>query len=301
MSEESDTPPPSLRALLRQATRRLDEAGCDTPRLDAEVLWMHASGESRTGLIVHAPEPVPMAAWRRFQKLLQRRLRREPVAYITGEKEFWRLRFEVSPQVLIPRPETEAMIENLLQLLPDRQRAWRFADIGTGSGCIAVSLAREYPHAHIFACDISPSALQVARRNAHHHGVAERLHFVCCDLLEAIQPSPFGFDAILANPPYIAAEAMRNIAPELRYEPQTALTDHGDGLRCMRRLLAQAPSRLRNGGLLCIESGLAGHIHEPPPSMPLLRTYQDLAHRFRGAIYRHAQAPMTLAKKTPKV
>ncbi len=272
-----------LRHLLRQAQQQLAAAGCDTPRLDAEVLWMHVSDHSRCDLILQADQAVDEAMAARFQQCLAQRCQRQPVAYITGEKEFWSLRFEVNPDVLIPRPETEHMLEWLLQQCPDRQRRWCFADVGTGSGCIAVSMACIYPQAHIVAADISLAALCVARRNAERHGVASRISFICADLLSAVAAVPL-FDAILSNPPYVSASAMQAIAAELHYEPVQALTDRGDGLRCMRTLLKQAACRLKADACLCVESGLAGYVPAVPP-MHVLRTYNDLAGRFRGVVY----------------
>ncbi|MDQ6979038.1 MAG: peptide chain release factor N(5)-glutamine methyltransferase, partial [Mariprofundaceae bacterium] len=220
------------RALLQQATQSLQQVGCESPRLDAEVLWQHLSGQSRVDMIIRAHDAVSPELAQRYQTWLARRQLREPVAYITGEKEFWSRTFNVSEATLIPRPETEHIIEWALATFPDPQQNWCFADVGTGSGCIAVTLACEFPHATIIASDISVAALQVAQTNARRHGVEDRVLFVAADLLSATAAA--SFDAVLSNPPYVTKEEMNELKQELSYEPTEALTDHSDGLCCMR-------------------------------------------------------------------
>lgn len=275
---------PTLKDTLRDASLLLRHAGCGSFRLDAEVLWMHVSGQSKTDIIIHAYEPVPANHYATYMRAINRRQQREPVAYITGEKEFWSRSFAVNSDVLIPRPETEHTIEWVQTHYPESSRPWYFADVGTGSGCIAITLACEYPQAHILACDISASAIRTAEANAIRHGVNERIHFIVADLLSACskhQP----FDAIVSNPPYVSAEEMQQLAPELSHEPQHALTDHADGLQCMRILLEQASPLLKTGGKLCVETGPCGYIKAPTYPMQLDSTYCDLAGHVRGAIY----------------
>jgi release factor glutamine methyltransferase len=214
--------------LLRQATAQLEQAGCDSPRLDAELLLMNAWQISRTDIIVRAHDEVPQTVFGNFSSLLERRIRREPLAYITGEKEFWSRTFQVNHDVLIPRPETEHLIEVVVEEFPDRNGEYRFCDIGTGSGCIAVTLACEYPRARIVATDISDAAIITARLNAEKHHVNERMTFRAGDMLRSLEKGDGPFHAIISNPPYVANHEMQQLEPELAYEPRTALTDEAD-------------------------------------------------------------------------
>jgi release factor glutamine methyltransferase len=274
------------RALLQQATQSLQQAGCESPRLDAEVLWQALSGQSRVDMIVRAHDAVNPDLLEHYQTWLARRQLREPVAYITGKKEFWSRSFQVSPATLIPRPETEHIIEWALATFPDQQGEWCFADVGTGSGCIAVTLACEFPQATVIASDISLTALQVAQANAQHHGVADRVSFVVADLLSAAKAVVF--DAVLSNPPYVTKEEMGALQQELSYEPAQALTDNSDGLCCMRNLLQQSALCLKPDGYLCVETGPCGYIQEPTAPMHLHHSYRDLAGHIRGAVYQKA-------------
>ena len=183
-----------------------------------------------------------------------RRERREPVAYITGVREFWGLDFIISSAVLIPRPETELIVEAALERLADPARPWRIADVGTGSGCIAVALATERRAARISATDISDAALEIARQNAARHGVADQITLLRTSLLQDVDGP---FDLIVANPPYVPSSARTTLAPDVKdFEPETALFGHGaDGLDEVRALLAQAPARLVPGGWLLMEFG----------------------------------------------
>ena len=244
-------------ALLRAASERLAAAGIDTARLDAEVLLGHVLGRTRAGLYARLNETVSDEAAPRFAALLDRRARREPVAYLTGEQEFWSLPFIVSPDVLIPRPETELIVSHAIRwraALPRGQapRERRLLDIGTGSGCLAVVLAREIADAMVTAADISPAALAVARRNAERHGVAERIAFLASDVYAGL-PADASFDVIASNPPYLAPGDQRS--PELAFEPRAALDAGADGLDVIRRLLAGASARLRPEGQLLVEIG----------------------------------------------
>jgi release factor glutamine methyltransferase len=189
----------------------------------------------------------------RYAALVERRARREPLAYITGEREFWGLPFDVSPAVLIPRPETELIVEAALKQFPDASAAIAIADVCTGSGCLAVALAHERSRGTVVATDIAEAALQVARRNAARHGVDARVRFVCTDLLrDASGP----FDLIVANPPYVPARDRDSLAPEVRdYEPAIALFGGDDGLRMIPELFVQAAARLAPGGRLIVEFG----------------------------------------------
>ena len=272
---------------LRHARTSLTAAGVESPRLDAELLLMHAWDVDRPHLITHNTDALPDEVEMAAARLLARRCQREPLAYLVGNKEFWSREFEVGPGVLIPRPETEHLVESVLVRFSDHGRPWRFADIGTGSGCLAVTLACEYPVASVTATDISEPALVVARRNAARHGVAERMRWHRGHLFEALPPGTAPFDAIVSNPPYVSLDEFRNLDPELGFEPAEALTDGADGLSILRALLADAADWLTAGGYLVMETGPCGL---PPPTMSMAfeREIRDLAGRLRGGIYRRA-------------
>jgi len=271
------------RRLLAAAGVQL--SACASPRLDAEVLLCHALDRPRSWLIAHADDALDAASIQAFNSLLKRRMQREPVAYITGEKEFWSHEFQVAPGVLIPRPETEHLIEAVLEYFPDTQAAYSFCDIGTGSGCIAVTLACEYPHAGIIASDISSAALNIARRNAARYRTEPQLSFREGDLFAALRPSDDPFDAIISNPPYVSAVEMGSLEPELGFEPRCALTDEKDGLHYLQGLLDGAAEHLKPGGLLMLETGLCG-LPVAPPSLRLERKVHDLVGHLRCGIYR---------------
>jgi len=276
------------RDLLRAAAERLTEAGCDAPRLDTELLLMHAWGISRTALIIHANDEVPPEIGNQFEELLARREKREPLAHIVAEKEFWSRPFRVSADVLVPRPETEHLIEALIEHFIDRQGEYRFLDIGTGSGCIAVTLACEYPHAHVVATDISEAALAVARENAGRHGVTGRIAFRAGNMFAAIGEGDGPFDAILSNPPYVARHEMDDLEPELAFEPRGALTDEADGLSYLSQILNEGSKLLKQGGLIIVETGPCG-LPETPAALERLITIDDLAGHLRGGIYQARQ------------
>lgn len=243
---------------------RLRPVGIDTARLDAEVLLALAAGIDRTGLYGRLRAPAPFDLETRFAALLDRRARREPIAYLTGIQEFWSLSFTVTPAVLVPRPETELLVEMACRWVdtgpanggsprsaqPGQRQS--ICDVGTGSGCIAVALARELRDAQLVAVDVSAAALAVAVRNAAAHGVAERIRFVESDLFDGIDPAA-RFDVIVSNPPYLDPDDL--CSPELAFEPRTALAAGSDGLAVIRRLIATAPRRLRAGGRLIMEIG----------------------------------------------
>jgi release factor glutamine methyltransferase len=241
--------------LLVTAAAELRAVGIDSARLDAELLLAHARGVSRSRLLAELDRPSEGSETDSFAALLARRCRREPLAYIVGRREFWSLDLEVTPDVLIPRPETELLVETALRFLrslPDRRP--RIADVGTGSGCIALALARELPGAELWATDASAAALRVARRNARAAGVEARLHFTEGDLLAPLAGAPL-FDLIAANPPYVSSLEAGSLQPEVTHEPRQALFSGSDGLTLTRRLLAQAPALLKPEGRLLVELG----------------------------------------------
>lgn len=273
------------RELLLQATTLLTEAGCDTPRLDAELLLMHAWRIDKTALIIRMYDAVPAHVEKQFRNLLVRRQKREPVAYILGEKEFWSRPFKVDARVLIPRPETEHLIEEMLRIFPDRERPYHFCDIGTGSGCIACTLACEFPNAEIVATDISEAALEVASANASNLGVKERITFQHGDMFTALDPQTSRFDAIVSNPPYVSRQEMEVLEPELAFEPRHALTDEHDGHTYLSELFGNCDKWLKEGGYLIVETGICG-LPLSPPFLQQLSHYNDLAGIQRGGIYR---------------
>ncbi len=245
----------TLAERVAEATRRLAAAGIDRrdAAFDAEVLARYALDWNRATYLARWREPAPPGFEDRFGALVARRCRREPVARIIGRREFWGLDFEITPAVLVPRPESELLVETALTLLADRTTRWTLADVGTGSGCLAIALARELPLARVTATDLCPDALTVARRNAAQHGVANRVAFHHTDLLDGLAGP---CDLIVSNPPYIADADIGALAPEVgRHEPAAALRGGPDGLDTVRRLAAAAVDRLRPGGWLVMEIG----------------------------------------------
>jgi len=240
---------------LADARARLVGAGIsqDEAALDAEVLARHVLNCDRATLLTRANDPLPSAFGRLYDELVQRRITREPVAYIIGHREFWGLEFDVTPDVLIPRPETELVIEEALSAFPHRPVVRTVIDVGTGSGCLAVVLAVEFASAGVVGVDSSPAALDVARRNADRHNVSERVSFVHGDLLRNLHRSA---DLIVSNPPYVPDADAATLQPEVaRFEPASALYAGSDGLGVIRALLEQAPGCLAREGRLIVEFG----------------------------------------------
>jgi release factor glutamine methyltransferase len=244
--------------ILRHGAARLLKAGVDSAQLDAEVLLRQVLELEQSEFYLRLGERLSSRHQEQFEKLLERRAAREPLAYITGKKEFWSLDFIVTPAVLIPRPETELLVELALDCArADRQaNGIRILDIGTGSGAIAVSLAAHLPQSEVWAVDISGAALAVAEANAKRHGVAKRMRFFPGDLFEPVSRAAALFDLIVANPPYIRSAELATLAPEIRrWEPLAALNGGADGLDYYRRIIGGAPSRLSDGGTVLLEIG----------------------------------------------
>ncbi|MDR1076683.1 MAG: peptide chain release factor N(5)-glutamine methyltransferase [Xanthomonadaceae bacterium] len=235
--------------LLRQGARQL--AG-EEARYEAECLLLHVLDRDRAWLFAHGDDMPGEEDVARFQALLACRAAGEPVAYLVGRRGFWTLDLEVTPATLIPRPETELLIELTLVRLPDRQRPWRIADLGTGSGAIALALASEYPAAQIVATDISEEALEVARRNARANGIGN-VRFLQGDWFGPLQGQRF--DLIASNPPYIAESDPHLERGDLRFEPAPALASGADGLDAIRVIAAAAPMHLHVDGALVFEHG----------------------------------------------
>lgn len=245
----------TVKSALQRAREQLKEQGGGTPELDAEVLLCHSTGLDRAGLYREWDRLLAESEESRYFALIRRRLAGEPVAYITGRREFMGLDFMVNPSVLIPRPETELLVESALELMPPSPTV---IDVGTGSGAIAVSLAVFRPDAVVYATDRSPEALDVARLNAARHGVGDRVSFYLGDLLEPLAAHlPAGrVDLVAANLPYIAREDLPGLPREVRlFEPNLALDGGAGGLELYRRLIPAAAAFLKRGGRLLLEIG----------------------------------------------
>jgi release factor glutamine methyltransferase len=242
--------------LLAWTTEWLASRGADSARLDAEVLLAHVRGCPRIALYTAFDEVVAEAERTRFRELVRRRGAGEPVAYLVGSREFFSLPFTVTPAVLVPRPETEGLVVRVIDLCKP-VAAPRIVDVGTGSGAIAVTLAKHLPRARIVATDVSAEALEVARANAARHGVAERITFVACDLLD--DPAAAGpWDVIASNPPYVREDEFESLPPDVRlYEPRGALVAGPRGIEVVERLAAAAAGCLEPGGWLVVEIGPA--------------------------------------------
>ena len=245
---------PSLAEHLTAARGRLEAAGLNAgaAALDSEVLARHVLGWDRARLLAHSREEEPVNFSQAFEALVARRLNREPVAQIVGVREFWERDFEVTSDVLTPRPETENIVEEALAFA-SRRECRRVIDVGTGSGCLAVTVACELPGVEVTATDLSEAALVVARRNAARHGASDRVSFIHTDLLHDVTGVA---DVILSNPPYVPAADAGHMQPEVvRYEPHRALFGGASGLEILRRLFVEAGPHLAEHGLLIVEFG----------------------------------------------
>ena len=247
--------PETVLSLLRRAADHLKNHHISEPRASAELLLGHVLGLDRLALYLNAERPLEAEELEGFSRCLERRLRREPVQFITGTQEFWSLALTVTPDVLIPRPETELLVEALLDFARETgARQMRLMDVGTGSGAIAVAAARELPKAVVVAGDLSLAALTLARDNARRHQVSERILFLCMDLFCGLGRTLF--DAVVTNPPYVKSSDFSLLPREIRdYEPRYALDGGEDGLQTIRAIIDQAPDFLRSGGILALEMG----------------------------------------------
>jgi len=240
--------------VLQWTTGFFSRKGIDQPRANAEVLLAHVLDTERIQLYLRYDQPLGSAELARYREAIRRRASCEPTQYITGRQEFWSLELEVGPAVLIPRPETEVLVEKALELLPGTRA--RVLDIGTGSGAIAVSLATERKELTVVATDKSPKALEIARRNAVRHKVEDRVWLAAMDLFSAFLPAVPVFDLIVANPPYIGDFEFAALPREIaEHEPVEALRGGVDGLDVIRKILAEAPFFLKPRGSLLIEIG----------------------------------------------
>jgi release factor glutamine methyltransferase len=246
----------TIARVLRWATDDLTRRGIDdSARLDVELLLGHATGLDRVRMIVDSARPLAPHELDRFKELLVRRRRSEPIAYILGEREFYGLRFSVNQHVLIPRPDTETLVNVALERTRGRHLFGRAVDVCTGSGCVAIAFAKERPTWHVTGSDISAAALEVARRNALKLGAVWNIDFRQSDLLASIGAEP-RYDLITANAPYVPDAEVPTLAADIRnYEPAGALCGGPDGLAILRRLVKAAPGWLTPGGMLALEVG----------------------------------------------
>ncbi|MFZ0131617.1 MAG: peptide chain release factor N(5)-glutamine methyltransferase [Desulfobacterales bacterium] len=244
--------------LLEWTTSYFTAQAIEGPRAAAEILLAHVLTLERVQLYLRYDQPLMTAELEHFKTLIRRRVRREPVAYITGRREFWSMDLAVSRDVLIPRPETECLVEQALARLsaPGAVDGPHLLDLGTGSGAIILALAAGRPRSLCVATDVSERSLRVAQANARRHELEGRIHFLCGDWLRPLRDRKAFFDMIVSNPPYIPSGLIKTLAPEIHaYEPARALDGGEDGLACMRRLIAEAPRFIRPGGYLMLEIG----------------------------------------------
>jgi release factor glutamine methyltransferase len=278
MKREDKTAAHSVAGALAAAAARI---GGEDARAEAEILLAHALARPRSWLYAHSEDALPQEAARRFAPLLDRRIAGEPVAYLVGRREFWSLDLEVGPATLVPRPETELLVELALAHLAPEADA-RVLDLGTGSGAIALAIASERPRARVTAVDASAPALQVAQRNAVRLGL-ERVRLLRSDWFSAVRDERF--DLVLSNPPYLASDDPHLREGSLPFEPSLALASGRDGLDALRAICTGAPARLQDGGWLLFEHGLS----QGEPARGLLRqngfaqvqTWRDLEGRER--------------------
>jgi release factor glutamine methyltransferase len=235
--------------VLAWTQKRFAERGLGSPRLDAEVLLAHALRTTRVALYTGFDKPLEEAELASYRELIKRRLAGEPVAYLVGEQEFWSLPLHVDARVLVPRRDTETLVETALRLAPAARRS---ADIGTGSGAIVLALLKERPEATAVAVDASEGALELARKNAARHGMTERVRFALGDLTG---PLDGVFDLVVSNPPYVPRRDLPGLPPEVRREPASALDGGVDGLDVLRRLPPAAREHLAPAGVLAVEHG----------------------------------------------
>lgn len=266
---------------IAKSAAELEEAGVDTPRLDAELLICRVTGLTRTQLITKSSKALNESQHQAFREMVEKRRRRWPLPYLLGVWEFWGMEFEVNPSVLIPRPETEILVESCAERL--KNRSVLIGEIGAGSGAIAISIAKEMPEALVYATEISLEAADVAARNAARNGVADRVKILTGDLTKPLFAEDLAgrLDALVSNPPYIADDAAKDIQPEVLHEPAIATFAGPDRLTFYRRILADAPRLLVHGGEVFFEvdPGISQAIAEIAASMDLrlVETRRDLA------------------------
>ena len=268
----------SIAEAILQGSNKLRKAGVPEARREAGSLLAFLLDKDRTFILSHADDGISAEQFTLFQEFLDSRAQGEPSQYITGRQEFYGLEFEVTPDVLIPRPETELLVETALKLIASEADVL-LCDVGTGSGCIAVTLLKQLPTARVVALDVSAAALEIAKRNAARHGVTDRIEFVLSDCFASLDQQHF--DLMVSNPPYVAEAAVATLQREVRdFEPRVALTAGADGLDVIRPLLKEAKDYLKPRGYLLFEIGFDQHAVVAalidPQNWELLDIHQDL-------------------------
>lgn len=249
----SSEPPWTIQRILTWTTEHLRKHGSESPRLEGEILLAHARRCARIELYAHFHDVVDEQTRGQMRELVKRRVKREPVAYLVGHREFYSLDFHVEPGVFIPRPETETLVSQTLERIAGHPTP-RVLDLCTGSGCVAVTIAVRNPRVHVVAVEKNPTPLRVARQNAERHQVSERVEILEGDLFAPLPPETKPFDVIVTNPPYVTTTEITGLTPEVReHEPHAALDGGDDGLDCIRRILQESPAYLKEGGWLLIE------------------------------------------------
>ena len=249
----------SVLEILRKTTDFLASKGVDNPRYNSEVIIGHALTLKRMQLYMQFERLLTESELEKIRPLVRRRSLREPLAYVVGETEFYDLKLKTDKRALIPRPETEELVEHILGSISDKSAPLCILDLGTGSACIALALAAKLPNASVTAVDASDAALSLASENAATTGLAARLTFLKSDWFAQVPPAPL-FDIIVSNPPYLTAQESAEALPEVRqHEPQQALVASDEGFADLRKIIAGAPSHLQPGGLLAMETGIAQH------------------------------------------
>jgi release factor glutamine methyltransferase len=248
--------------LLKWTTSYFESRDIDGPRIEAEILLAHALQLQRIDLYLQYDQPLSTNELSQFKDFIRRRINREPVAYIVGSKEFWSMDFMVTKDVLIPRPETEFLVETALNLLPQDSASnptltpKRILELGTGSGAVVLALASMRPYPLFFASDRIISAVDLAKQNAKHHGINSRVSFICADWFEPFKDKKPAFDMIVSNPPYVPSRVIEKLQPEIvKYEPISAIDGGEDGLSCLRYIINNAHFYLQRKGHLLLEIG----------------------------------------------
>jgi len=278
----------TIKELLKVTTDYLKKNQIESPRLTAEVLLSHQLHIDRITLYLNLDQPLNETEISGYRDLIRRRLRREPLQYITGIQEFWSMDFIVNPQVLIPRPETELLVEQAIQRLRSivvrDGHPIRILDLGSGCGVLATVLAKEIQGSQIWATDISPGAINIARMNAEKHGLSGRIRFILGDLWQPLLGREITFDLILSNPPYVTTEEYEALAPEIRqYEPRIALDGREDGLYFVRKVIERSPDFLKPGGWLMLEMAP----HQTDKALEFIGSIQAFGEKTKIKDYSH--------------
>ena len=272
--------------ILRLSTLYLQKRGIEKARLTSEILLSHVLNQDRTYLYLNYKRSLDRNILKRFWQAIKRRAKGEPVAYIIGKKEFWSLEFEVNPHVLIPRPETELLVEQGIECVKHIKKPL-ILDIGTGSGVIAIALAKELPNAEVWAIDISEEAIEVAKRNAKKHNVLDRIMFLKGDLWRPLEKEKVKFHLIVTNPPYVSSKDYPKLSPEVRdWEPKIALLGGEKGLSLIKRIVLDADQFLLTGGFLLLEISpeqieYVKHLIQSTANFTDLKAIKDYSGAFR--------------------